>query len=86
MIPALPSFFFEGNVLGSLTNLVHKSLVVVDFVLGQETRYELHEMIRQYGIGESFCVARSGSSFSGIIGQRSRHCLRFFLKAMCWDR
>lgn len=28
----------EGNVPGSLTNLVHKSLVVADLVPGQETR------------------------------------------------
>ncbi|MCL4805040.1 MAG: tetratricopeptide repeat protein [Anaerolineae bacterium] len=42
----------EGNVPGSLTNLVHKSLVVADLVPGQETRYELHEMIRQYGLAK----------------------------------
>ncbi len=39
----------EGNAPASLTRLVHKSLVVVDRVSEGETRYGLHEMIRQYG-------------------------------------
>lgn len=42
----------EGNVPGSLTRLVNKSLVLVDRASGGETRYDLHEMIRQYGLAK----------------------------------
>lgn len=38
----------EGNTLESLTQLVHKSLVVAERTPGQATRYDLHETIRQY--------------------------------------
>lgn len=39
----------EGNVLELMFQLANKSLVVVSRVSGQETRYSLHETIRQYG-------------------------------------
>ncbi|MCB8934007.1 MAG: tetratricopeptide repeat protein [Candidatus Promineofilum sp.] len=42
----------EGNVPGSLTKLVNNSLVVVDRAPGRETRYDLHEMIRQYALAK----------------------------------
>jgi len=42
----------EANVPGSLTKLVNNSLVVVDRAPGRETRYDLHEMIRQYALAK----------------------------------
>lgn len=40
----------EGGTLESLTQLVNKSLVVVDRASGRSARYGLHETIRQYGL------------------------------------
>jgi non-specific serine/threonine protein kinase len=39
-----------GDTLESLTELVNKSLVVADRAQGRETRYSLHETIRQYAL------------------------------------
>lgn len=41
---------YEGGVLDLLTQLVNKSLVVADRVSGEQTRYTLHETIREYGL------------------------------------
>jgi predicted ATPase/DNA-binding XRE family transcriptional regulator len=38
----------EGDTLNLISALVKKSLIIVDRVSGQETRYRFHAMIRQY--------------------------------------
>ena len=45
-----PSFISEKNVLDLLSQLVNKSLVVVDFKARGETRYHLLESVRQYSL------------------------------------
>ena len=42
----------EGNTPAALTQLVHKSLVVAERAPGQEARYDLHGLIRQYGLAK----------------------------------
>jgi predicted ATPase/transcriptional regulator with XRE-family HTH domain len=43
-----PSFIYDENVLDLLSQLVNKSLVVVDFQARGETRYHLLETVREY--------------------------------------
>ena len=61
----------SGDVLGLISSLVKKSLIVTNQEAGRETRYRFHEMIRQYA-GEK--LAESGEEDN----IRTRH-LKYFV-------
>jgi len=62
----------DGNVLDLIDSLVKKSLIVVRQAVGRETRYQFHEIVRQYAYEK---LVRSGNE--DFI--RDRH-LKYFLK------
>jgi predicted ATPase len=61
----------EREVLDLLTGLVDKSLVIADHKLGDETRFTLLEIVRQY--------AREKLSAEGLASLSDRHCNYY-----CW--
>lgn len=79
----------EGNTLESLTQLMHKSLVVVDRESEGETRYGLHEMIRQHGLaklvekGAEERMRKRHGSFFCRLGEEAEPRL-FGGKQMAW--
>ena len=67
------TYLIAGEILDLLAELVNKSLVVADRTPGRETRYELHETIRQYAwnklkeVGEARPVQERHADYYGRI-------------------